>query len=403
MITYKDSKGIIHEEKYDKNTNEIILSHRKITQILSVKDFTNLVILWLNNNRITEIKSFDRLLNLQHLFLSGNEITEIKGLDRLISLRSLALNDNKIKEIKGLSELTSLRSLALNDNKIKEIKGLSGLTSLRYLWLSDNRMTEIKGLDGLTNLQELWLNDNKITEIKGLSGLTNLQELWLDNNKIIEVPFTIMNLRSLSVLVTNCGVHPIIERFLNRNRIKMNKTIYDDSQNVHDSDIVKSVKQSIYNIIDKGSNTLIESVLIEVIDDKVLSKSTKSQLVEYCQDKTIHSLLNLTFSEVLCSVWKIITEHKESDEIKKILNCEMKDSMCKCFTGRLSRLVNCLNGFDERVSVTISNKQEILNVIINVRNKYIDNVERQKDEVVKELIDRGFDQATINEYIVYLE
>jgi reverse gyrase len=77
--------------------------------------------------------------------------------------------------------------------------------------------------------------------------------------------------------------------------------------------------------------------------------------------------------------------------------------MCKCFTGRLSRLVNCLNGFDERVSVVISDKQEILNVIIKVRNMYVDNIEKQKEIVMKELLERGYSEDVINEYIFYLE
>jgi hypothetical protein len=232
--------------------------------------------------------------------------------------------------------------------------------------------------------------------------LTNLQGLRLEKNKITEIPYSIMNLRNLIGLIADCDIHPIIQRVLNRNRIKTNKTIYDNSQNVHDSNIVKSVKQSIYNIICESKDVSIESVLKEIIEDKVLNKKTKSQLIEYCLDKTVHSLLNLTFEEVLCSVWEIITKHKECDEIKKILNIEMEDSICKCFTGRLSRLINCLNGFDNRVSIKINDKEQILGIIINIRNKYY-NVEKQKEEIMKELIERGFDQNTINEYIIYLE
>jgi hypothetical protein len=80
----------------------------------------------------------------------------------------------------------------------------------------------------------------------------------------------------------------------------------------------------------------------------------------------------------------------------------MQDSMCQCFTGRLSRLVNCLNGFDERVSVMISDKQEILNVIIKIRNMNKD-VEKQKEIATKELLERGYSEDIINEYLIYLE
>lgn len=51
--------------------------------------------------------------------------------------------------------------------------------------------------------------------------------------------------------------------------------------------------------------------LIKIIGDEFLNDQTKSRLVEYCQDEIIHNLLNLIFGEVLCSVWKTFTEHKD--------------------------------------------------------------------------------------------
>jgi hypothetical protein len=67
---------------------------------------------------------------------------------------------------------------------------------------------------------------------------------------------------------------------------------------------------------------------------------------------------------------------KQSDEIKKILDWEIQD--------RLSRLVNTLNGFDQRILVRISDEQEISNVIISVKNK-TDNVKEQQKIIIKEL------------------
>ena len=84
-----------------------------------------------------------------------------------------------------------------------------------------------------------------------------------------------------------------------------------------------------------------------------------------------------------------------------ILNEEMKDSLCKCFTGRLSRLVNCLNGFDDRIKVRMSESNEISNIIILIRNRYPD-IEDQKREITKELLERGYDNSTIIEWLSYL-
>jgi hypothetical protein len=300
----------------------------------------------------------------------------------------------------------NILSLDLSNNKITKIGGLglNHLTNLQILYLYNNRITEIKGLglNHLTNLQILWLGDNQITEIKGLDHLTNLRELWLSSNAITEVPNSIMNLRNLRNIYINCEINHIVQRFLDRNNIKNNNTTYTDGQNVHDSQIVKSVQKSIYAIIQDVVQGDIDITLNDILKDDIVSKSTKAQFVEYCEDKTVHSLLNLTFGEILVAVWKVIVAHKDSREIKEILNGEMSDSMCKCFTGRISRLVNSLNGFDDRIAIKISDGQEILNVIINIRHKYTDIV-HQKTEIIKELTGRGYDMPTINEYIVYLE
>ncbi len=85
----------------------------------------------------------------------------------------------------------------------------------------------------------------------------------------------------------------------------------------------------------------------DIIADLILTTDTKESLVEYSACNEVHSTLNVTFREVLQSVWFIIKNHKDSDEIKRILNAEMSESICKCFTGRLSRLINTLNGFDD--------------------------------------------------------
>ena len=90
-------------------------------------------------------------------------------------------------------------------------------------------------------------------------------------------------------------------------------------------------------------------------------------------------------------------------EILEILNEEMKDSLCKCFTGRLSRLVNCLNGFDSRVCVKISENDAISNIIILMKQKYPEDIEMQKSESRKALIERDYSDDVINEWLNYLD
>ncbi len=82
----------------------------------------------------------------------------------------------------------------------------------------------------------------------------------------------------------------------------------------------------------------------------------------------------------------------------------MNDTICKCFTGRMSRLINCLNGFDNRVNINISDSDQIGNIIIIMLQKYSEyDVEFKKDIIYKELLTMGFAEDIINEWLIVIE
>ena len=106
-----------------------------------------------------------------------------------------------------------------------------------------------------------------------------------------------------------------------------------------------------------------------IINDPILTEQTKWLLFEYATCKDVHTSLNITFEELLLYVFDRIEQNEHKDEIKRVLNIEMDESVCKCFTGRISRLVNCLNGFDPLVSINISDSEQISQIIILIRNE----------------------------------
>ena len=83
----------------------------------------------------------------------------------------------------------------------------------------------------------------------------------------------------------------------------------------------------------------------------------------------------------------------------------MKETMCKCFTGRMSRIINCLNGFSDLVQIEIKEESHIGNIIVLVRDRLIDNysVEKHKEEVRIELEERGYSSDMIEEWVSYIE
>jgi hypothetical protein len=145
-----------------------------------------------------------------------------------------------------------------------------------------------------------------------------------------------------------------------------------------------------------------------ILDDPVLSEGTKESLLEHCQDTSVHTVLNVSFKDILHVVWNRILAFPESaSEIKRVLETEMRDADGMCFIGRISRLVNCLNGFDSLVSIRISDSEQISNVISVARIFLLQSgeytPEAHKEEVRKRLKELGVADDVIAEWVSNIE
>ena len=141
---------------------------------------------------------------------------------------------------------------------------------------------------------------------------------------------------------------------------------------------------------------------LNFLDDDDINQQTKEKLVEYCQDKSVHSILDVTFEEVLKQVLFAIENSEHKSEIKKRLCEEMYDAECMCFVGRLNRLVNCLSGFSNLVVIKLSDAEEIGNIISTIREQYI-NIDVIKEKVKAEMLERGYAQDIVDQWIEYIE
>ena len=389
------------------NLQKIYLSYNQITEIKGLKNLVNLQILKLSYNKITEIKGLDNLVNLQSLNLSYNKITEIKGLNTLASLKELNLSYNQIKEIKGLNTLASLKELNLSYNKIKEIKGLNTLASLQKLVLCCNQIKEIKGLNTLASLQILILSNNEITEIKKLYNLSNLRMLNLKNNKIKELPLFLCNLKNINYIsYSNNPIEYIplpVQRLLDRinNGITINNMIYTDKQNIHNHHIQNSFQASLNNIFKDTQLLDLITIKQQILENNILTEQTKREILNYCDDDVMHTSLLITYSDLLIYVWSRITFNPNKDEILQVLNQEISDGLCMCFTGRLTRLLNTLVGFYDDIELQISDSEQITNIIMALKDKFLDK-EQLRDVVKKELLDRQYSEIIINEWLDYI-
>jgi Leucine-rich repeat (LRR) protein len=406
---------------------ELDMSFNAIEKIEGLEKLTSLQKLNLFSNRISKIENLNNLVDLQRLNIGHNicgGLERIEGLDNLRSLIQLNLSGNCISDIKGLENLHLLQELDLGFNRIDTIRGLDSLQNLQKLNLQYNHIFKIEGMKNQANLRQLILKNNRINRIEELEQLVGLQIIVFDNNRILRfeglenqtnllsisfsgcmietIPLTILNNRKLEILETDKPINPIIRRMLERNYINSNRTTYNDPQNIHDSHINRSITDSLYRLMSEPMVLSERKIFEEIISDPILTNRVKEALIEWMKNPDVHSILNVTFMEAMRTIWQIIRKHPQSDSIRQIMNQEMQDSICYCFTGRLSRLTNCLNGFDPRVCIKISDRQEIANIIIAVKHR-TDDLMLQKKLVDMEMTSRGYDKQTIGEWTAYLE
>ena len=354
--------------------------------------------------------------DIKKLDLSNNKLTQLPvDILQLTRLTTLNLSYNQLTHLPvEIGQLTQLTTFNVSNNKLTILPvELWQLTRLAELYLSNTNLIQLPVEIGqLTLLTTLDLSGNNLTHLPvDIGHLTLLTSLYLTNNKLTHLPVEIGHLTQLTTLhlsdnmienILNPIIQRLIQRIENIRRQPNGNTIYTDTQNVHSSSIQQSIRDSINNLM----NAFIVDYPLTYLDWSVLTQQTKEIITEYIDCIDIHSMLNITFKELFIAV-VFEMESLSMDlqiEIQKRMNEEMQESECKCFTGRISRLVNCLSGYSDKVCIQISENEEINNIISVIMNKReMKTVETLKDEVSVALKERGYADEKIAEWLEYVE
>ena len=96
-------------------------------------------------------------------------------------------------------------------------------------------------------------------------------------------------------------------------------------------------------------------------------------------------------------VWERIKSSEHKDDIKKILNEEILDAECKCFTGRITRIVNVLNGYYDDIKIGVSENEQIGTII----SKMVSDG-KEKNEIENELLERGIEKEVVDEWLAHM-
>ena len=311
----------------------------------------------------------------------------------------LNLSNRNLTEIPVIPN--DVTKLNLSHNWITKIENIPN--NVTELSLSYNHITKIENLP--SNLLILYLYENMITKIENLP--CSIQQLFLYFNRITELPLDLLELRQLNYFVYNNNhietISVPVQRWLDRrNRgLNDNNKVYSDGQNIHNSTIQKSFRSSLGKLL-KDKNILpLDECKSHVIGCSELEEQTKRELINYCDDTTEHSVYLVKFEEVFQYVISRIVKHLERSEVFKILNEEIKDTICKCFTGRLTRLVNVLNGFYDDITIQIGSNEQISNIIIMLKDKY--EGDELINQVRKAMEERDYDNEVIEEWLSFVE
>ncbi len=326
-------------------------------------------------------KVIDNFPNLQILNCCGNQITSLEPLSNCINLQKLICCCNQITSLEPLSNCINLQILNCDDNSITTLDNGFNCANLRFLYCSYNQITSLESLSNCINLEMLYCSDNKIASLEPLIYLRRLNHIDYLGNPI-EIP-TVQ-----------------IQRILNRIKTNHKSSIYNDSQNVHDTKIQRTVCDSIQNLLKDSKNDFS----IEDVINSNLNKSTIESLVEYCQDQTVHSVHLITYVELLGLIWNRIINSIHKSELLRILEEQIADSECKCFTGRFNRTLSVLVGFFDDIKINISDKSRISAIILNCKNKIIpyDSI-KHIEAATKELKEAGYQETDFKDWIDAIE
>lgn len=172
------------------------------------------------------------------------------------------------------------------------------------------------------------------------------------------------------------------------------RTMYDNSQNVHITEINESMKDIVCKLHDKHKNYLDKnklSILNElskhiysVKSDIVSITKTKGSLDRILSDTSTFTNYNITMLDICLLVWLEIRNDKNKEELKKRLLEELIEMNGMCATGHVTRLINVLSGFFNEYTIKTHYKDQIKVYLTNHYNKLLSthpNVDLLIDEI----------------------
>lgn len=357
-------------------------SFGKLVSLVGIEHCQQLEWLECSNNRLISLTGIEGCPQLRDIDCSNNFLVSIAGLEQCIRLSRLDCYNNNLVSLISLKNCLQLHELECSGNQIASLAGIDGCAELWKLDCSGNQLVSLKGVECCPKLEELYFCQNQIVSLEQLVYLRYLRDFDHEGN-----PLDVQSIQ--------------VQRFFDRrDRCSASKSIYSDAQNVHDMHIQKTVCDSVQKLLaDPKPEFSIDTVI-----NSSLGKHAIELLVEYCTDGTVHSVHLLTYQELLGYVWNRIVQSEHQDELFRILEEQITDSECKCFTGRFNRTLSVLVGFYEDIVIAISDSSRISAIILALKDRirpYDANAHREAAH--KQLLTAGYTEVDIRPWLEAIE
>ena len=353
-----------------------------------IQNHEYLTILICHSNMLKTLIELEGCSNLRCIVCSNNDLSNLNGIQFCPNVRELSCSANSINNIDNIRFCTLLEKFSCYDCLLVSLNGIEHCRNIRIMMVGSNRISSLKGLENCTLLERLYCSDNMIRDLSPLVYLNNLINMEYSRN-----PLDIQTIQ----------VQRFLEEYQIRRRVILtnsSETIYSDTQNIHDVTIQKSVCESIVNILHDEKPVFSQETIIS----SQLSEKTIQALIEYCNDSSVHSIHRITFFELLSYVWARITRSEYQKEMFKILEEQISESECKCFTGRFNRILSVLVGFYDDIKIEISDKSRIGAIIVSIGQKIIPyNPIEHKNLASQALLQLGYSESEIAEWIEAIE
>jgi hypothetical protein len=138
-----------------------------------------------------------------------------------------------------------------------------------------------------------------------------------------------------------------------------------DNQSVHRSSVQDMAQKGIEKIMagpapEQNRDTVFEVTVAFTSQDIRWSESAsyESTVQELQRDYEITESFGVKYAQVLDRVWVFIVKHAERAELTRRLAEELAEGRGMCSNGKMARLVNVLQGYDDAVAVELAPSRE---------------------------------------------